>query len=250
MKKDIAVLVFKRLIKFLNFYKIPFHFSGGTLLGLIRNGDLIEWDTDIDICTYTPYIPIIYSLKEKLLDEYQLYFSRYQKGDKLLRVKKNYGAKKVYNIKVPNSRKIRYLWRLSINGKNKYEGHEGDDNNIETFKWIDIYGEHWFPLLKEVKFKDYNIFIPINSENYLKEIYGDWKNPIKKKNFIRPMEAMPIYECTIMYHSKYGKDNNNKDYQYIDEFNCDDFLKIDDFLNKYNFLKFLMKDTLEKLIKK
>lgn len=247
MKKEISLIVFKRLLKFFDDYNIPYHFSSGTLLGIIRDGDFIEQDTDIDICTYTPYIPIIYSLKEKLLNDYQLYFSRYQKGDKLLRVKKNYKVKKVYNVEVSNPNKIRYLWRLSINGTNKYEGHEGDENNIDIFKWIDIYGKHWFPLLKEVKFKDLNIFIPINSDNYLTEVYGNWKIPIKKKNFKRPNNALPIYYCTTMYHSKYGKDNNNNDYLYIDEFNCDNFLKINDFLNKYNFLKKLMEKTLNKL---
>tara|TARA_B100001059_G_scaffold109603_1_gene109671 strand:+ start:6970 stop:7722 length:753 start_codon:yes stop_codon:yes gene_type:complete len=248
MKKDIAISVFKRLIDFLNNYNIPYHLTSGTLLGLVRNADLIECDTDIDICTYIPYIPIIYSLKEQLLNEYQLYFSRYQKGDKLLRVKKNYGAREVYKIQVPNPYRIRYSWRLSINGTNKYEGHEGDENNIKTFRWIDIFGSHWFPLLKEITFKDYNMFIPINSNEYLKTVYINWENPIKRSNFVRPMEALPIYMYTIMYHSKYGKENNNKDYLYIDEFNCNDFLKIEDFFNKYSFLKILMKETLDKLI--
>ena len=73
------------------------------------------------------------SLKEKLLKDHQLYFSRYQKGDKLLKVKKNYGAKNVYGVNVNDPKKSRYLWRLSFNGTNKFEGGEGDENNIKTF---------------------------------------------------------------------------------------------------------------------
>jgi len=253
MKKEIIIKVFKRLIKFLDYYNIPYHISCGTLLGYIRDNDLIEWDTDIDIHTYVPYIPIIYSLKEKLLNDYQLYFSRFQKGDKILRVKKNYGVKKVYGLNVPDYNKDRYLWRLSINGTNKYEGHEGhesEENNIKTFRWIDIYGKHWFPLLKKVNFKNIDIFIPSNSEKYLEEYYGNWKLPIKKKNFVRPYSAQPIYACTIMYNSKYAKENIDPQYFYIDEFSCNDFVNVDNFINKYKFLKILMKDTLEKLIEK
>lgn len=41
--------VFKRLVSFLNENKIEYWLDGGSILGLIRHGDFIPWDDDIDI---------------------------------------------------------------------------------------------------------------------------------------------------------------------------------------------------------
>ena len=48
MKKEIAINVLTRLTSFLQIYKIPYHFCQGSLLGMIRENDFIENDTDID----------------------------------------------------------------------------------------------------------------------------------------------------------------------------------------------------------
>ena len=224
-------------------YEIPYHLSAGTLLGIIREGDLLPWDTDIDLSVYTPFIPIIYSLKEILLKKYNIYISRFQKGDKLLRVKKNYKAKKIYNVVDNYYDKPRYLWRLSFNGTNKNEGHEDEPN---TFRWIDIYGSHWFPKVKNKTFKDIQVYLPINSDKYLNEIYGNWRKPVVRKDFVRPPEGQPIYYCTIMSKSQYAKNNKDDRYIYIDEFICDNFLTIGDFINKYKFLQNFLKNTIEK----
>ncbi len=242
MKKEVSINFLKRFISFLIDYNIPYHISSGTLLGYIREGDLLEWDTDIDICTYVPFIPIIYELKEVLLDKYQITITRFQKGDKLLKVNKNYGAKKVYNLKVNNWNKVRYLWRLSFNGTNLGEK---DTDEPKTFKWIDIYGKHWFPMIKEVPFKDFTIFIPIESEKYLTTVYGDWKNPIKRDKYVRNFNAQPIYYCTFLFFSEYGKKFRNKQYFYINEFECQDIQTIKEFIEKYPKISDLISQTYE-----
>ena len=97
MKRDIAAGVCKRLLSFLDQYNIPYLFSGGSLLGIIREGDLIVDDTDIDLCTYVPYIPIIYSMKKQLLEN-ELIITREIKGDKLLKSIKKGKNGKVYDV--------------------------------------------------------------------------------------------------------------------------------------------------------
>lgn len=237
MKKNISINVLKRLISFLEKYKIPFHFACGTLLGYFRDGDLIENDTDIDLNTYTPYISIIWQLRDKLKD-FNLSISRWCKGDKLLKSCKRWKVPSVYGVKTKHTNETKYLWRLSFNGTNKGEGIE---DNKSTYRWIDIYGSQWFPLLKSVSYKNMNIFIPFECEKYINLIYPNWKTPIQRSNFIRPMSAQPIYEVTTLYDSEYGKKYRDTKYKYIDIKECENFTTIKEFIQKYPFLKDIVK---------
>ena len=241
MKKKIAIDVLSRLVKFLNDYKIPFHLSGGTLMGCIRENDIIDGDTDLDLCSYVPYIPIIYSLKDKL-KEYDLYLSREQKGDNLLKSWKKKHCETVYGVKVNYPNQTKYLWRLSFNGTNK---DEGIDDHPEEFRWIDIYGQHWFPMTNKVMFNNIEVNIPMNSDKYLDIVYGNWKKPVHRKVFKRPMSAEPIYECTTLYFSKYGVNNRDNTFKYLDEKECEDFVDIKEFTNKYDFIGLCVKPTLD-----
>lgn len=239
MKKEISIKVLERLISFLNDFKIPFYISGGTLLGYIRDGDIINGDTDIDLCTYVPYITIIYQLKSKLSD-YQLEISREIKGDKLLKSKKQILGNQVYNTNIRYPNTVKYLWRISFNGTN--EG-ESKDDDIDEFRWIDVYGKQWFPLVKSVPFHGFFINIPKDSESYLDFVYQDWKTPISRKIFKRPLSAQPIFVCTALYFSKYGIKNRDNKYLYIDEKVCENFIKINHFFI-FRFVKNIVMPTL------
>lgn len=45
--------VFFQILEFLNLNEFDYFLSGGTLLGIIRDGKLIEWDDDIDINVFS-----------------------------------------------------------------------------------------------------------------------------------------------------------------------------------------------------
>ena len=241
MKKEDAINVLTRLISFLNHYKIPFHFSCGTLLGYFREDDLIKNDTDIDLNTYTPYITIIWELKDKLKD-FGLYISRKQKGSKLLKSVKSWNARNVYGVKTKHANKEKYQWRLSFNGTN--EGEKKEDNKT-TYRWIDIYGTQWFPLIKPVSYKNINVFVPFECEKYLNFVYPNWRTPIERKKYIRPECAQMIYVSTTLFDSEYGKKFHDPKYKYIDIKECENFTTIQEFIQKYPFLKDIVNPTLQ-----
>ena len=61
---------FVEVINILNQKKIQYWICHGTLLGIIREGKLIEWDHDVDIAVWNDDISkdsIINLMKEKLL---------------------------------------------------------------------------------------------------------------------------------------------------------------------------------------
>jgi len=239
MKRDIAAGVCKRLLSFLDQYNIPYLFSGGSLLGIIREGDLIVDDTDIDLCTYVPYIPIIYSMKKQLLEN-ELIITREIKGDKLLKSIKKGKNGKVYDVMAEKA-KVRYLWRLSFNGTNE---NEGIDDDRDTLRWIDIYGMHWFPLLKQVEWRGIQVNLPIDPETVLTLVYHEWKTPVHRKNFVRPLSAEPIHFCTTLYCSTYGIENRNSQYLYLNNKEIENFTTIKDFCKHFSFMKELVKDSL------
>ena len=191
--------------------------------------------------TYTPYITIIWELKDKLKD-FGLYISRNQKGSKLLKSVKRWNARNVYGVKTKHANEIKYQWRLSFNGTNPGEGSEDDR---PTYKWIDIYGCQWFPLIKSVPYKNINIFIPLNCEKYLNFVYPNWRTPIERTKFIRPMCGQTIYVSTTLFDSEYGKEHHDPKYKYIDIKECENFTTIEEFIQKYSFLKDIVKPTLQ-----
>ena len=59
-----------RIVELLNKHKIHYWLEGGTLLGMIRDGDVMSYDDDIDISIWTEDIdklkPVIKELKLEL----------------------------------------------------------------------------------------------------------------------------------------------------------------------------------------
>ena len=118
---------------------IPYYLDCGTLLGFIRENGLMEKDTDIDVTIHL------------------------SNWDKLNSIDFNkYGLKRT----------------RTLNGFPRY-----DDGNMISVKteysnfYCDIYTNPAFPQLdkKNLNGKSYNI--PLNSELYLTQLYGNWKIP-------------------------------------------------------------------------
>ena len=121
---------------------IPYYLDCGTLLGCIRENGLMEKDTDIDITIHLSNWD-----KLKSID-----FKKY--GLQLIRILNGYPEKINGNM---------------ISVKTQY-------GNL----YCDIYTNPAFPQLdnKILNGKSYNI--PLNSELYLTQLYGNWKIPSGK----------------------------------------------------------------------
>lgn len=136
--------ILQQVVNILNDNNIPYYLDCGTLLGCIRENELMEKDTDIDLTIHLSFWD-----KLKSID-----FSKYDLIN--LRTLNGYPNKPDGNM---------------ISVKTKFQS-----SNF----YCDIYTNPAFPQLdnKILNGKSYNI--PLNSELYLTQLYGNWKIPSGK----------------------------------------------------------------------
>ena len=151
------------LVKFMDFasrYKLTWWASDGTLLGAVREGNIIEWDDDIDLVVPQEVIEFLKGKKEELkLDGMILDHSDH-----------------IWRIRFADSRKA-YLDLFEIRKEGKIWDYT-DKANKE--RWPNSYfpEEELMPL-KTYKFGRLMINGPKNPEPYLTRQYGDWRKPVK-----------------------------------------------------------------------
>jgi len=137
--------------------EITYFLSGGTLLGMIREGDFIKWDWDVEIAVMTE--EIIPKRKQLLI---QLEESGFQLHSK------NYRAS---NFKL---NLMKYDTRYEILG---YVMKDGFRQRMRSKMPARFFTKG---CLKELRGKAYQVLSP--PEEYLEYNYGDWKTPVKSKD--------------------------------------------------------------------
>ncbi len=212
----------KNFIETLNLFErndIFYWICHGTLLGLIRDKDLIPWDHDVDIAVWysedtkkkikNMMIENDYSLKEKYLIE-----------DDLLTFIKKDGREvdiNFYHQKEINSEQMAYVkWFVpknivcksieALSLANEYKGKfysviKNFTFTMQFFKKLKIFlikNKYFYKTVgytqpiellkdfKKIKYFEINVSVPVKSEEYLEFVYGDnWRNPVKKFNWIK-----------------------------------------------------------------
>ena len=131
----------QRVVDVLDENNILYHLDCGTLLGCVRDNELMEKDSDVDVTIHLSNWDQLKSID----------FSKYEL--KITRTLNGFPIKRDGNM---------------ISVKTRY-------GNL----YCDIYANPAFPQLdnKILNGKKYNI--PLNSELYLKQLYGNWKVPSK-----------------------------------------------------------------------
>lgn len=129
----------QQVVDILDIYNIPYYLDCGTLLGCIRENALMEKDTDVDVTIHLSYWEKLDSID----------FSKYD----LIRTRTLRGF--------PNK-----IDGNMISVKTKY-------SNL----YCDIYTNRAFPLLDNKVLNGKQYCIPLNSELYLSQLYGNWKIP-------------------------------------------------------------------------
>ena len=211
---------FFEVIKVFNDNNIKYWICHGTLLGIIRDNELIPWDHDIDIALWSETISKEKITKIMLSNNFKLHKKYYE--DASITFTKNEGKKIDINFYKTTKEKNKniplayadfcipknFFCRLvnALSMSKKYEGKfkffiklfSVFEPLFEKFKIYLIkkkifYGYAWITqpleLLKE--FKEFNykgviITIPKKAEEYLVYMYGkDWKIPVSKYNTIK-----------------------------------------------------------------
>lgn len=163
---------------------IPFWIEAGTLLGIVRDGDLIPWDYDADIS-----IPAEYSDKAAAL--------RYKFFPRYIVLKRKI---KTYNrCWVPGETRV-------VKIKTSWEKLQQVNFHIDLFcvykvndkyHWVDsgvlkCVDEKFFDTLEEIVWEGRKIPVPAHTEEYLSLRYGNWKIP--DKNYIAEIHDGAIAE--------------------------------------------------------
>lgn len=172
---------------------ISYWLDFGTLLGAIRENDFIQHDNDIDLgILHADYADSIELAMEK------------QGFKKIKQFEINNGKdglEQAYSYKGVN---IDFFYYLS--DKEKMWTHIFDTLPNETFHstmkkrggLIPIRVEHKIQSLKPFSFQEIDTFVPLDSEDYLKEYYNNWRVPTK--DWI-PERDSPAVE---MLNNEYG----------------------------------------------
>lgn len=142
----------------LNRFDIPYYLSGGTLLGVIREGDFIKWDWDVDIDIKVEHIyhqqkAVVAALREA---GFHIYYHNASMTDlKITAIKyeTKYELTGYYKMG-----KMRYRKRCHYPDAICQEGQE--------------------IILRREKYTTFKY-----PEKYLEWFYGDWKTPLRKTNY-------------------------------------------------------------------
>ena len=132
----------QKVVIILNEHNIPYYLDCGTLLGCIRDNELMEKDTDLDVTIHISYWDKLNSIN----------FQKYDLARK----------------RTLNGFPIKHDGNM-ISVKTKYSNF-----------FCDIYTNPAFPQLDNKVLNGNSYNIPLNSELYLTQLYQNWKIPSNK----------------------------------------------------------------------
>lgn len=141
--------------------KIPYFLSNGTLLGCIRDGDLIPHDSDIDLGI------MIEDYKPEILDAF---------------LAKGFGLHGIFGT-IENGYEISLRRGVKLDLFFYYK--EGDKRTMSVFSGQQI--KYVYPDFKTIPwtFLGEPVRIPENYEEYLTAQYGDWRTPVEVWNYAK-----------------------------------------------------------------
>lgn len=146
----------------------------GTFLGLVREKKFLEHDYDIDIGINSEDFSFK-KIKSKINESKQFFISKIDYQHTYRRVNNNF---------IPNQPKLVLIKVIHESGINlDLFVHHSDKNN----RWHGSKYHRWNNLdysLIKYKFYDVDVFAPSDSDRYLTENYGNWREPLINFNFI------------------------------------------------------------------
>ncbi|MGI6393704.1 MAG: LicD family protein [bacterium] len=192
-------------------HEINYWVDSGTLLGLVRDGKLIEGDNDIDVGVWESEVEKIQQIKSVFLEnsfsiKEFLYKKKLFKINLKNRFNKNFRKIDINIFRKINSHSFCYqpvLFEsdsklvkifvnfasrlvtqlvLNIGKKFNYEKFPFNITRSIYYWWVPVL---YFEKTEFLEIEGLKIKTPFSKEKYLEERYGDWKVPNPKWNFVR-----------------------------------------------------------------
>ncbi len=161
----------------LNREGIPWHLEGGTLLGLVRDGQLLPWDHDLDFSVPASAATDLRQVLRQLPGKWRLSFRQFESDTEMWR------RQDLRLIKVKN----RHLFFmpgdhcLDIFIKYPYR----DACYWQAGDYIMKADARFYEGCDTLEFRGQRLCLPRDHEAYLIAKYGDWKTPDKNWDISR-----------------------------------------------------------------
>lgn len=164
------------VVDLLDRHDIPYHLEGGTLLGIVRDGDLLPWDHDLDISIPATEISRLDARRrlDLRLKLWRVSVRRFTRDDA------EHGWRHG-DLRILKIAKRKYLFergwpRLDIFGKYEAGGrvHWVAKNRIMSVS------SHHYAGHDTVEYFGRRLKIPRDVDGYLAAKYGEWRTPVKQ----------------------------------------------------------------------
>lgn len=180
--------ILKNVTAILEKHGIRYWLDFGTLLGIIRQGELLPWDEDADICIHGDDLNKFNAIKRKFPLRYRMSY-RYDYSNRLpgkLRVVKiKYWYKKYFRLFNIRELHLDVFIKYKIDDYYYWIG----SNALKRVKAQ--YHDH----LDTIIWDNQKFFIPSDVDNYLTDLFGDWKTPVQ--NYDSSLDDRAIYDYNI-----------------------------------------------------
>ena len=169
-----AEALLQKVVQILQVNVNNYSLEGGTLLGIVREGRLLPWDSDVDLSVMYDDIHDLDRLLKSL-----------KKSGLRVRLRKNTNIDERLPADMPRIIKIRFKRffgllksKVCLDVFIKYR--VGDKVYWGVGDLMQSAPAYYYDSYDTINFKGERLSVPVEFKLYLDHKYGDWKTPVKK----------------------------------------------------------------------
>ncbi|KEK10101.1 hypothetical protein EP18_18980 [Lysinibacillus sphaericus] len=165
--RETAIEILFNLTDIFNQHNVKYFIDGGTLLGIIREQDLIKWDNDIDLCILFNDIERVQQILKEFVSQ--------SSPDTKVKIKERYDSKNTLICFELMFFMNSIEFEMSI-GILRFE-------NDTAYTILNVVNKKHFITGEELVFKGKMLRVPNKPLEYLTTMYGNWRVPKKDSTF-------------------------------------------------------------------